>query len=185
MVVLPPVTTTQARIKVRGDNTIFFDISNSNFTLNAVQGCTDPNACNYLEIASVDDGSCVEPLPLCRRGRRWLRKLLRHRHRCENDLIGYVTNATDCDDSRNDVYPGAPGTQDGVDNDCSGGPLSPEEESQCPEDLDGDGLVNVNDILLLLAEFGCTTDCTFDVNGIPGVDVADFLLLLGAFGMPC
>ena len=35
--------------------------------------------------------------------------------------------------------------------------------------------VNVNDILLLLGEFGCVEGCTLDVNGIPGVDVADFL----------
>ena len=186
VVVLPPVTTTQARIKVRGDNTIFFDISNSNFTLNAVQGCTDPNACNYMEIASVDDGSCVDPLTLYADadGDGYGNSSVTATG-CENDLIGYVTNATDCDDTRNDVYPGAPGTQDGVDNDCSGGPLDPEEEAQCPEDLDNDGLVNVNDILLLLGEFGCTTDCTFDLNGVPGVDVADFLLLLGAYGLPC
>jgi hypothetical protein len=104
---------------------------------------------------------------------------------CEDNVIGFVTNATDCDDSRNDVYPGAPGTQDGVDNDCSGGPLAPDEESQCPEDLDNDGFVNVNDILLLLGEFGCVEGCTLDVNGIPGVDVADFLIVLGAFGLPC
>jgi len=186
VVVLPPVTTTQARIKVRGDNSIFFDISNSNFTLNAVQGCTDPNACNYMEIASVDDGSCVDPLTLYADadGDGYGNSAVTATG-CENDLIGYVTNATDCDDTRNDVYPGAPGTQDGVDNDCSGGSLDPEEEAQCPEDLDNDGLVNVNDILLLLGEFGCTTDCTFDLNGVPGVDVADFLLLLGAYGLPC
>ena len=54
-----------------------------------------------------------------------------------------------------------------------------------PEDLDNDGFVNVNDILLLLGEFGCVEGCTLDVNGIPGVDVADFLIVLGAFGLPC
>lgn len=31
---------------------------------------------------------------------------------------GYVLDATDCDDSRNDVHPGAPEQSDGVDNDC-------------------------------------------------------------------
>ena len=186
VVLLPAVTSSQARIKVKGHGNIFFDISNSNFNLTAVQGCTDPVACNYMEVASVDDGSCIDPITLyADSDGDGFGNAAVSTTGCEGNLIGYVLDATDCDDSRNDVYPGAPGTQDGVDNDCSGGPLSPEEESQCPEDLDGDGLVNVNDILLLLAEFGCTTDCTFDVNGIPGVDVADFLLLLGAFGMPC
>ena len=45
--------------------------------------------------------------------------------------------------------------------------------------------MNVNDILLLLGEFGCAVNCTFDLNGINGVDVGDFLLLLGAYGLPC
>ena len=185
-VVLPSVTTTQARIKIKGHDNIFFDISNSNFTLTTVQGCTDPNACNYFELASVDDGSCIAPVTLYADvdGDGYGNAALTTSG-CEGDIIGYVTNATDCDDSRNDVYPGAPGTQDGVDNNCSGGPLDPDEVAICPEDLNNDGLVNVNDILLLLGEFGCTVGCAFDLNGTPGVDVADFLVLLGAYGLPC
>ena len=139
-----------------------------------------------MSIASIDDGSCIAPTTLYADadGDGYGNAAVSTTG-CDGDLIGYVLDATDCDDSRNDVYPGAPGTQDGVDNDCSGGPLDPEEESQCPEDLDNDGLVNVNDILLLLGEFGCAVDCTFDLNGVAGVDVADFLILLGAFGLPC
>ena len=185
-VLLPAVATSQARIKVKGHGNIFFDISNSNFTLDAVQGCTDASACNYLEIASVDDGSCISPdLLYADNDGDGFGDANVTTIGCEGSLIGYVTNATDCDDSRNDVYPGAPGTQDGVDNDCSGGPLSPEETADCPEDLNNDGFVNVNDILLLLGEFGCAVNCTFDLNGINGVDVSDFLLLLGAYGLPC
>jgi photosystem II stability/assembly factor-like uncharacterized protein/Leucine-rich repeat (LRR) protein len=37
-----------------------------------------------------------------------------------NQPPGYVTNNTDCDDSRNDIYPDAPEFCDGVDNDCNG-----------------------------------------------------------------
>ena len=186
VILLPAASSTEARIKVKGHGSIFFDVSNANFTLNAIQGCTDPAACNFLDIASTDDGSCIPAGTLFADsdgdgfGNAEVTTI-----GCDGTLIGYVENATDCDDSRNDVYPGAPGTQDGVDNDCSGGDLGPDEESQCPEDIDGDGLVNVNDVLLLLGEFGCTADCTFDLNGIPGVDVADFLLLLGAYGLPC
>ena len=186
VVLLPATTTTQARIKIRGHDNIFFDVSNSNFTLNEIDGCTDPNACNFEPFASSDDGSCEDPVTLYADvdgdgyGNAAITQV-----GCDGDLIGFVSNATDCDDSRNDVYPGAPGTQDGVDNDCSGGPLDPDEVAECPEDLDNDGLVNVNDVLLLLGEFGCALDCTFDVNGINGVDVVDFLLLLGAYGQPC
>lgn len=185
-VLLPSVTSSSARIKVKGHGSVFFDISDANFSLTAVQGCTDPTACNFMEIASIDDGSCEPPATLYADadGDGYGNAAV-FTTGCDGNLIGYVLDATDCDDSRNDVYPGAPGTQDGVDNDCSGGPLDPEEESQCPEDLDQDGLVNVNDILLLLGEFGCAADCTFDLNGVPGVDVADFLILLGAFGLPC
>ena len=58
VVLLPATTTTQARIKIRGHDNIFFDVSNSNFTLNEIDGCTDPNACNFEPFASSDDGSC-------------------------------------------------------------------------------------------------------------------------------
>ena len=38
MVALPAVATTQARIKVKGTDNIFFDLSNGDFTINAVTG---------------------------------------------------------------------------------------------------------------------------------------------------
>lgn len=53
--------------------------------------------------------------------------------------------------------------------------------SGCPEDLDADGLVNVNDLLSLLSGFG-GTDPSNDVNSDGVVDVNDLLQLLSAFG---
>ncbi|MHC4827455.1 MAG: agmatine deiminase family protein [Planctomycetota bacterium] len=52
-----------------------------------------------------------------------------------------------------------------------------------PEDLDGDGIVGVNDFLLLLAGWGpCPPDnCPADIDGNGQVDVNDFLLLLAAW----
>ena len=38
--------------------------------------------------------------------------------------------------------------------DCDGNPL------RCPEDINGNGTVEVSDVLLLLSDFGCTSDCT-------------------------
>lgn len=52
-------------------------------------------------------------------------------------------------------------------------------------DLDGDGIVAVTDVLLLLGEFGCASDCPSDINGDDAVTVEDFLLLLGQFGSTC
>ena len=128
-VLLPAVTTTAARIKVKGSGSVFFDISNANFSLTAIQGCTDPTACNFMDIASIDDGSCEAPIVLYADvDGDGFGNVDVNVTGCEDNVIGFVTNATDCDDSRNDVYPGAPGTQDGVDNDCSGGPLAPDEE---------------------------------------------------------
>jgi hypothetical protein len=56
---------------------------------------------------------------------------------------GYVADATDCDDTKNTVYPGAPESCDGLDNDCNGliddgvGPF-------WFEDSDGDGFGNLS-----------------------------------------
>jgi hypothetical protein len=55
----------------------------------------------------------------------------------------------------------------------------------CEADLDGDGVVGVGDILLVLGSFGCQGDCVGDLdeNGIVGVN--DVLGVLSAFGDFC
>jgi hypothetical protein len=54
--------------------------------------------------------------------------------------------------------------------------------ASCPADLDGDGLVGIQDFLVLLANFGSSGPG--DIDGSGTVDVQDFLLLLAAWG-PC
>ena len=58
-----------------------------------------------------------------------------------------------------------------------------EDTNDCPGDLDGNGVVDVDDILQVLAAFG-TTDPSGDINGDGIVDVNDILAVVGAFG-PC
>ena len=47
-------------------------------------------------------------------------------------------------------------------------------------------MIEVSDVLILLADFGCDNECSVaDINGDGMVSVADVLLLLAAFGEAC
>lgn len=54
----------------------------------------------------------------------------------------------------------------------------------CPGDLNGDGNIDISDLLLLLAAWGENPGHEADLNGDGNVDVSDLLLLLSAWG-PC
>lgn len=58
----------------------------------------------------------------------------------------------------------------------------PDCDDGCPSDLNGDGLIDVNDILIAIGGFGTPAG---DVNGDGIGDVDDILILIGAFGGPC
>ena len=61
-------------------------------------------------------------------------------------------------------------------------------ENPCYEDVDGNGVVNVSDLLALIGNWGLCPDCTGeipgDVNFDDVVNVTDLLLIVGAWG-PC
>jgi hypothetical protein len=63
--------------------------------------------------------------------------------------------------------------------------LGPNEPEACPEDLTMDGLISVDDILMMLSDFGCLEDCAADVDLDNAVTIADLLLLLTKFGEGC
>ena len=140
-VVLPNVSTGLARIKVKGSNHVFFDISNNNFGIVActddndgdgicdqleVSGCQDVTACNFNALAT-DPGPCFYP---------------DEGYNCDGSLL-------------------------------------------CLEDLNSNGAIEVGDVLLVLSEFGCQSDCAADVTGDGVVAVDDVLLLLSVFGVVC
>ena len=150
-------------------------------------GCTNPIACNFNPAAQANDGSCLlpgdyfadadgdgfgdpgSPFALCAL------------------LPGYVSNSDDCDDSREDVFPGAPGTGEGVDNNCNGF-IDPEEElvNSCVGDFTSDGEVNTSDLLLFLGNLGCTSGCApYDLTNDDLVNTSDLLIFLGFFGTSC
>lgn len=51
-----------------------------------------------------------------------------------------------------------------------------------PGDLNGDGVVDVSDLLILLSAWGACSGCSADLNGDGVVDVSDMLILLSAWG---
>lgn len=57
--------------------------------------------------------------------------------------------------------------------------------TDCPEDADGDGLVGVNDLLLVIGSWGSCNGCPADIDGSGSVDVNDVLMLLSAWGSEC
>ena len=59
--------------------------------------------------------------------------------------------------------------------------------SECAPDVNGNGAVDVADVLLVLSDFGCNNDCNSatDIDGDGGITVGDVLLLLSSFGQDC
>jgi hypothetical protein len=120
-------------------------------------GCMDATACNYDAEALIDDGSCLE-LDLC-------------------GVCGGDSNTCNgCTDEAACNYDADALNDDGS---CE------YATCDCQEDLNGDGVISVADILVLLGEFGCTSGCTADINGDDATNVQDILLLLAAFGTTC
>ena len=54
-------------------------------------------------------------------------------------------------------------------------------QSDCQEDIDGDGSVNVNDLLAVVSDWG-STESDADVDGSGVVDTSDLLAVIGAWG---
>ena len=147
-------------------------------------GCTEIFSCNFDPNATIDDGSCILPYDIVYED-------------LDGDGIGGSVGIADvcelgpglsletgdCDDDNNTVYPGAAGTAEGIDNNCNG-VIDADEAlpNLCPEDLNQDGLISVADILMLLADFGCTGVCEADLNNDGATNVNDILQILAAFG---
>jgi parallel beta-helix repeat protein len=88
-----------------------------------------------------------------------------------------LTNTTVCANTPNQIYP----DDSWVDN--GGNWVEEECPVDCPTDINGDGVVGVNDLLAVIDQWGLT-DSPADVNGDGIVDVSDLLEVVGNWG-PC
>lgn len=167
-----------------------------------IQGCTDPNAANFNPAATVDDGSCVATVLGCTASAACnynpeanvedgTCEFPVQYYTCDDECIldddgDGVCNPLEvagCQDDTACNYDEAatdPGTCFYPDEgyNCDGSPL-------CLEDLNANGAIDVGDVLLVLSEFGCQSDCTADVTGDGFVVVDDILVVLAVFGVIC
>lgn len=97
---------------------------------------------------------------------------------------GFVELPGDCNDFNPFVHPFAPGNQTGLDNDCSG-QLEADEVHPCPGDFNFDDQITVADLLVILFDYACTSTCQADLNGDGIVGMNDLLLFLSAFNTAC
>lgn len=104
-----------------------------------------------------------------------------------NTSSGIVDNSGDCDDTNSSVYPNASGTMEGLDNDCDGDVEGDElPPASCPGDFDGNNMVNITDLLVMLELYGCDTGvCQADMNGDGNTNVEDIGIFLSYFGVSC
>jgi len=54
--------------------------------------------------------------------------------------------------------------------------------SDCPSDLNGDGVIGINDVLQLISEWGCQSGCAGDLDSDGIVGINDLLVLISAWG---
>ena len=56
------------------------------------------------------------------------------------------------------------------------------DECDCTGDINGDGVVEVNDVMILIMEWGSTTSTLCDLNQDGVVEVNDLIILISAWG---
>jgi hypothetical protein len=55
----------------------------------------------------------------------------------------------------------------------------------CMGDFTADGVINISDLLILMAGYGCAGSCATDINEDGTTNVSDILLFMAYFGTAC
>jgi hypothetical protein len=121
-----------------------------------VPGCTDSGACNYNSLADCDDGSCLYP-DAC-------------------GVCGGSGTFAGCMDTTACNYNALA--------DCDNGSCD-YSSCTCLGDFNSSGQIDVSDLLIMLSQYGCTSNCSVDMDGDDDVDTADLLIFLSVYGNLC
>ncbi len=62
---------------------------------------------------------------------------------------------------------------------------NPNVETTCREDLNGDGLINTADIMILLPLYGCSENCEVDFDGNGETNTSELMAILARLGSNC
>jgi len=161
-----------------------------------ILGCTDQGSCNYDFQATDADGSCeYVTCAGCQ-----------YEFACNYDPEAIIADNESCE------FGSCPGCTDSTacnynptvsedDGSCSyiidaiglcGGSCTSDSNNDgicdiqlCPEDLNSDGYITIQDLLLILSDFGCTSSCENDITQDGYVAVDDLLQVLSEFGNTC
>ena len=61
----------------------------------------------------------------------------------------------------------------------------PDPVFYCLEDVVPNNIIDTSDVLLMLSQYGCLSDCSTDIDGDDSVTISDVLAVLAVFGQPC
>ena len=164
----------------------FGSTTTSNFCVDIpfIGGCADPNACNYNPEANANDGTCIFP-------DSFTTSCGTCTYDCDGTCLADADGDGICDTCE------CPGCQDEAACNYDATATDPgacfypdpgfncDGTSLCLEDLNGNGAIEVGDVLEVLSEFGCDVNCTADVTGDGFVAVDDVLTVLSLFGEDC
>ncbi len=150
-------------------------IGDNSCEYSSCSGCTTSYACNFDPNALLDDGTCdfnscagCDDPNAC----NFDPNVTLYDGSCEYSSCEGCMDATACN-----YQPWA--TIDS--GECTYG-----ECGGCPGDLNGDNLISIADVLVLLGDFGCETPpCAGDTNNDGVTNINDLLVLLSGFGVPC
>ena len=73
---------------------------------------------------------------------------------------------------------------DGYFDDYGGNEFADKCTNSCPEDLNHDDKVNIDDLFIILGAWGTCEGCPEDLTGDGKVNIDDLFVILGAWG-PC